>query len=398
MAEGARRRRSVAALAAVAALVAVPSCGVEIEGRSLPGYVRGNSGCDDAPPGPDIDEEPLAGYDVEPLVDASQPTTVLEVDGTMFIAEREGTVAVWSGAGAPETVIDVGDDTATNADQGLFGLAVSPEGDRLLVHRTRGDGSSVLTAHVLDGGEVAAEGAEILVIDQYSSQHNGGDVRFGPDGALWLTVGDGGGQGDPSGNAQDPSTRLGSFLRYDWTPATATSEPTLEPAGEPTWPDADPATRAIGVRNPFRWSFDDVTGDLWLADVGQACVEEIDRVDPTERGVNLGWPGFEGTRPYFGALPDGEVHHEPVFEYWHRDGRCAAIGGYVYRGDALAALRGRYLFGDLCSGEIIALDPDGDEVVALDATVPQLTAIVEGADGEPLLVSGEGAIGRLVAD
>jgi glucose/arabinose dehydrogenase len=225
---------------------------------------------------------------------------------------------------------------------------------------------------------------QLLAVDQPEENHNGGQLAFGPDGRLYLGLGDGGGAFDPRATAQDPDSRLGKIL------ATSVDGPAR-------W-----QTILTGLRNPWRFSFDPALGELWIGDVGQDAVEEIDRVllESDEPPKNLGWSAFEGDRRLEGHDLDGAGELVwPVATYDHNPG-CSVTGGVVYGGGALPQLVGRYVYGDFCSGALWSLRPTpgsgAADVRRERATVPQLTHIGTDADGELLLASGAGALYRAV--
>ena len=272
-----------------------------------------------------------------------------------FVAERTGLVFEFqSGRLLADPVIDLSSQTSVEMDQGLLGMTISPDMRWLYLNRTDSAGSSVVTAHEITStpGEIGS-GIEIIVVDQPSAMHNGGDLVFGPSGDLFVSFGDGGGLGDPYGHGQDLSTPLGAVLRLTVDP---TKWPPHEPASDnpDLGTDSDPRIWVNGVRNPFRFSFDETTGNLWLTDLGQQCVEEINILDPSEGGGNLGWNLVEGSRPFLG-LPS-QLLRAPDFEYRHARGRCAIIGGLVVYGALDPILEGRYLFTDMCGGYLMALD------------------------------------------
>jgi len=218
--------------------------------------------------------------------------------------------------------------------------------------------------------------------EQPFANHNGGHIVFGPDGDLWLGLGDGGAADDPENRAQDPDTPLGKVLRID-----------------PTTNDAEIVVS--GVRNPWRFAFDD-DGALWIGDVGQNEIEEVDRLPAGEiDGANLGWSGYEGSKPYLdgdGRRPTDPVM--PVFEYSHDGGNCSITGGFVYRGKAIPALQGAYLFADYCAGAVraIRVGDDGtlDQELDLDVQVDHPVSFTEDAQGEPYVLSQDGNIVRLL--
>lgn len=240
-------------------------------------------------------------------------------------------------------------------------------------------------------------------MDQPFPNHNGGQLAFGPDGFLYIGLGDGGSGGDPLGNGQNPATLLGNILRLD----VSTAGTYAIPAGNP-FADGQggaPEVFLYGLRNPWRFSFDRTTGLLWIGDVGQNAFEEIDRIDTnTQAGANLGWNVMEASYCYVaeGCATDGLTY--PIAEYGHGVG-CSVTGGYVYRGETIPALRGWYLFGDYCSGRIFALASDAQAppagalapYVALESGL-NIGAFGEGADGEQFVadITG-GALYRIVA-
>ena len=279
-----------------------------------------------------------------------------------FVAERNGLVYAFDSAGVlAEPVINMASDTSNEMDQGLLGLAISPDKNWLYLNRTDLRGSSVVTAHSLQSGMPnLGAGVEIIVVDQPSAMHNGGDLAFDSEGRLLLSFGDGGGLGDPNGHGQDLSTPLGAVLRLDVNP---NQWPPHKPAiGNPDHgPGSDPRIWVSGVRNPFRFSFDETTGDLWLTDLGQQCVEELNVLTSADAGANLGWNLVEGSRPFLGQ--DNSSLRSPDFEYRHGRGRCAIIGGFVVHGGPHPILEDRYLFTDMCGAQLMALRLDEDPSV-----------------------------------
>jgi glucose/arabinose dehydrogenase len=238
-----------------------------------------------------------------------------------------------------------------------------------------------------------ANAQTILQVPQPYSNHNGGELAFGSDGYLYLSLGDGGGGGDPEETGQDNTDLLGSVLRLDVSGAGYTSPPTnpffgSTPGRDEVW--------AYGFRNPWRFSFDSVAGDLWLADVGQGSWEEVDLVTS---GGNYGWDCYEGFVSYepAGCSPSGKIPPEHV--YSHADGACAVTGGFVYRGAQLPELWGWYVYGDFCNGRIWALDTDGSggNVLLLDTgyLIPSFGQL---ADGEIVVVTYSDGVFRLTRD
>ena len=302
-------------------------------------------------------------------------------------------------------VLDISDETEAEGERGLLGLAFSSDGRRLYVDYTDEDDSSTRVVEYEMGTDRAdsSSGREILSVAQPFTNHNGGQLAFGPDGYLYIGLGDGGAAGDPQGNGQNPLTWLGSILRID--PETGND---ITPFGIPVTnpfrddPAGAPEVFIFGVRNPWRFSFDPVTGDLWVADVGQDLVEEITWLPAIEggagRGANLGWNRMEGNQVYSGTgEPPG--HIGPILTYPHEDGACSITGGYVYRGEAIPALYGAYVYGDVCTGEVRALVPHDGRVLAdapLGITVPRLVSFGVDADGELWTLSQEGPVSKIV--
>ena len=319
-------------------------------------------------------------------------------DPALYIAEKDGAVvALRDGRVDPIPVLDVSSEVSLGGEQGLLGLVFSPDGGSLYVNFTDVDGDTRVVAYAMaDDRADPSSRREVLFVDQPYSNHNGGNLVFGPDGYLYIGLGDGGSGGDPHGNAQSLGTLLGKMLRID--PRPTDGAPYRIPADNPfvTTPGARPEIWAYGLRNPWRYSFDRATGDLWIGDVGQSAWEEVDRQPASSTGgENYGWNVREGSHPYAsgGAAP-GAV--DPVFDYPHSDG-CVVTGGYVYRGAAIPDLVGTYVFADFCLGQIEGLRVDCGEVVneQLGATVQAVSSFGEDAQGELYVLSLAGGLYRL---
>ena len=329
-----------------------------------------------------------------------EPVALVDRRGTLHVAEKTGRVLALT-QGEPRVVLDMTDLTRSSGEQGLLGLAFSPDGALMYVSYTDTDGDSRVDEYVMEGDEAdPASRREILFLDQPYPNHNGGHVAFGPDGLLYLGYGDGGSGGDPQRYGQDPGTWLGKLLRID--PRPSGGQPYTIP---PDNPFADgslalPEIWSTGLRNPWRFSFDPATGDLWIGDVGQNAVEEIDLVpaaDGAGRGTNFGWSAFEGSEP-FNDDEDAPDQWAPIYEYRHSDGGCSVTGGVVYRGSAIPALRGAYLFGDYCSPGVVALVVDGGQVAdaALIAEDPgRISSFGTDAGGEVYVLSLSGPVYRV---
>lgn len=316
------------------------------------------------------------------------------------LAERRGRLRrIVGGELRDEVVLDLTGDTSDDGDGGLLGVAYSPDGRWLYLLRTTEARDDVLTAHPVqaDGSLADGTGRELLRVDHPpSEQHHGGGLVVDADGVLYAGFGDGGGLGDPGENAQDPGVLLGKVIRIRPTPEA--DAPYAVPADNP-FVDAfgwRPEIWVRGVRNPFRLSLDAATGDLWLGDVGQACVEEVDRLPASAAGANLGWDRREGTLPFEGGdVPGRDL--DPVAERPHADGWCALVAGHVVRGDELPALDGWLLVTDYCRGRVEAIRTWGDGVEAVDlgVEVDGATAVVAGPNGLPWVLSLQGPVVEL---
>jgi glucose/arabinose dehydrogenase len=287
--------------------------------------------------------------------------------GRLFVVQQTGSIlVVEDGTITGTPFLDITDRVGSDGtEQGLLGLAFPPdftESRLFYVYYTDLDGNNVTSRFTAsEDGTTGDPGSEEILISQedYASNHNGGQLAFGPDGYLYIALGDGGGQGDPNENGQDLSILLGKILRIDVDPAnTPEGEAYAIPADNPFVddPDALPEIWAYGFRNPWRFSFDPETGDLFVGDVGQSSIEEIDLIPAGEGGLNFGWSLMEGEACYaVDPCDGGEAELTlPILQYTHDEGGCSVTGGYVYRGGAIPALQGAYLYADYCSGLIWA--------------------------------------------
>jgi len=337
---------------------------------------------------------------VQPVAMAVRPG-----DDAIYVAERVGTVrVVRDGEVDPEPYLDLSDETTTEGERGLLGITFSLDGERFYVSYTDRDGASRVDEHRVDGQSLVRRSErKLLHFSQPFANHNGGHLAFGPDGYLYLGFGDGGGSDDPNGRARALDTLLGKVLRI--APEIRQGDLPYAIPGDNPYAFQDGQRGEIwatGLRNPWRFSFDLVTGDLWLGDVGQDDVEEINFTPLTDgSGVDFGWSHFEGLRPHpEGAEvgPAGPVV-EPIATYTHDEG-CSVVGGYVYRGLRIPALQGAYLFGDWCNGRVQALvQADGREVARADLglmSVGRLVSFGQDLDGELYVLSLDGAVLRIV--
>src|SRR6478736_1948718 len=270
--------------------------------------------------------------------------------GRLFVVEQGGLIRiVRDGKLLPDPFLDVSAEITSGGERGLLGLAFHPnypKDPRFFVDYTDTNGDTQVASFTVDAAnpDRANAGSEqrLLFVDQPYANHNGGALAFGPDGDLYIALGDGGSGGDPHGNGQKLSTKLGKILRINVGAAGATAYTVPPDNPFASTSGAEPAIFLYGLRNPWRFSFDRATGDLWIGDVGQGAWEEVDVARAGTSAENYGWNRMEAThcfRPSAGCDESGLTM--PVAEYSHSDG-CTVIGGYVYRGSAQAALAGRY--------------------------------------------------------
>jgi glucose/arabinose dehydrogenase len=381
-----------------------------------PPAAEGEPPAGDSTTGAPAEESPLDGIEITatPVAQVDSPTALVVRPGTetMYVAERPGRVRPVTvvGTGPDRTyqvgdsVLDISDSVVADGERGLLDIVFSPDGGTLYVHYSLApSGDARVAAYTMAGDEVdTGSYRELLAVEDPFPNHNGGEMEFGPDGYLYIALGDGGGGGDPEGNGQDTQALLGKILRIDPTNPSGGQEYGI-PADNPFADGAGgrPEVWLYGVRNPWRFSFDRATGDLWIGDVGQNEWEEIDQLQAAAgggRGANLGWNEVEATHSFEGGSnPDGGVL--PVFEYSHDEG-CSVTGGVVYRGAAIPGLGGAYLFSDYCQGDVRGLrvrDGQVTEERTFDAHVDQLVSFAEDAAGEVYALSLLGGIYRLDA-
>jgi glucose/arabinose dehydrogenase len=343
-----------------------------------------------------------ARVELETVATLEQPLAIAVRPGdpALYVAEKVGRVVALAGGSEPRTVLDLTGQVSLGSEQGLLGLAFSPDGTFVYVDFTDTNGDTHVTEFRFgDEGADVGSRREVLFVHQPFSNHNGGGLAFGPDGHLYVALGDGGSGGDPHGNGQSLSTLLGKILRI--SPRPSHGRPYGIPNDNPFVGKvgAKPEIWDYGLRNPWRFSFDRETGDLWIADVGQSAYEEVD-VQPagSTGGLNFGWNLFEGTHPY-GAAVDPAGFTMPVYEYIHDGGVCAVTGGYVYRGTAIPDLVGAYVFGDYCGGRLEAFEARGDRATGhrlLGPVVDGLASFGEDAQGELYVCALSGEVFKLV--
>lgn len=357
---------------------------------------------------------------VFPSLSFSSPVALLQAPGDAsrwFVVEQDGRVLTFANTANPATptpFIDISSRVQSGGERGLLGMAFDPDfatnGRVYLSYTSTGALRSILSRfRSLDGGQTLNAATEdvLLSVPQPQSNHNGGHIAFGRDGYLYFGLGDGGGAGDTQNNAQTTTNLLGAMLRIDVDGPAPYGIPADNPfATNPRCTNGSgtapcPEIYAWGLRNPWRWSFDRATGDLWAGDVGQGAWEEIDRI---QRSGNYGWRFREGAHCYNPSSncptvgPGGEPLIDPVAEYGRSLG-ASVTGGYVYRGSAIPSLVGRYLFGDFVSGRIFAYRPDPVPNNAREELLQSglnISSFGEGVDGELYVIHYGGTLHRLV--
>ena len=336
-------------------------------------------------------------YTWQMIVSGLQRPVDLQPDGSgrLFVIEKAGRIRILQKdqlVYAP--FLDISDRVgSTGNEQGLLGLAFHPQyaqNGRLFVNYTDTNGHDVIARYQVSSDPNSADPnseVRLLQIDDPFPNHNGGVLAFGPDGYLYSGLGDGGSQGDPFGNGQNTKALLGKILRLDVNSAEPFAVPADNPFGNEVW--------AYGLRNPWRFSFDKSTGDLYIGDVGQNTWEEIDFLAKgSPGGTNFGWNFREGAHDYKGGGPQGMV--EPVAEYSHSEGGCSVTGGYVYRG-SMPEWNGIYLYGDYCTGKIWGLihSENGWQSQMLFDLDVTITSFGQDQAGELYLLSDNGGVYRL---
>lgn len=348
---------------------------------------------------------PLQQLALQPVADVDSPVWVGSppgADDRLFVVEQPGRVQLLENGVVVGPYLTITDRVAFGNERGLLGLAFHPEFDRngrLFVNYTEaGSGATVVSEFRADPAAATADRDServLLRVPQPASNHNGGMIAFGPDGMLYVGMGDGGGRNDQFGQAQRADTLLGAMLRID----VDGGEPYAVPADNPfaTGEGGAQEVWAVGLRNPWRFSFD---GELlYVADVGQSSWEEID-VTSLEPGLNFGWSIREGSECFrqAGCQSDGLV--APVLQYDHGEG-CSVTGGVVYRGRAIPELVGHYLYADYCGGWVRSFrleDGAATEGQELFGQVGAVTSFGHDGDGEVYLTLHSGPVVKLVAE
>ncbi|WP_185832152.1 sorbosone dehydrogenase family protein [Streptomyces sp. WAC 04229] len=332
------------------------------------------------------------------VAQATNPTAGAAGPGdTVWIAERAGTVRVLNDGGLGEPVLDISDETTTDGERGLLGVTFDKDFAHFYISYTDLQGTSTIDEFAVQDGTIQEDTRRtVLTQEQPESNHNGGDITFGPDGYLYIAFGDGGGGGDPDGNGQKLDTLLGKLLRIDPRGGTPYAVPEDNPfVGDP---NARGEIWSYGLRNPWRFSFDAGSGDLLIADVGQSAWEEIDWAPADSKGgENYGWAQMEGTHPFRGGTEPAN-HVPPIHEYDRNGLGCSVTGGYVYRGQAIADLEGQYVYSDYCDGTLRSLEIDNGKVTAehdLGVNGGEVVSFAQDTDGELYALAIGGTVWRV---
>lgn len=331
-------------------------------------------------------------------------TTAGDDSGRLFILEQDGLILIYqNGALLSTPFLDMRDQVLSGGERGLLGLAFHPQyaqNGYFYVNYTNLQGNTIIARFQVSASDPnradPASEKRVLFVQQPFPNHNGGEVTFGPDGYLYLGLGDGGSEGDPNNRGQSLNTLLGKILRID----VNHGNPYVIPPDNPFQGRGKAEIWAYGLRNPWRFGFDRATGDLYIGDVGQDLWEEIDYLPAgSQGGTNFGWSYMEGFHPYLNrTAPQSVQLTPPVAEYSHQYG-CAVTGGYVYRGTQLPEWQGIYLFGDYCSGNVWGLlhNPDGSwQQELLYQNVGRVSSFGEDEAGEIYLTDLGGSLFELV--
>ena len=323
-------------------------------------------------------------------------------DERLFVVEKSGKIKILNQNGSVNSTpfLDIEDRVSTNANErGLLGLAFHPnypENPFFFVNYTNNSGATTISKFSVSANQDIANDSEtiLLEINQPYANHNGGCINFGPDGNLYIGMGDGGSGGDPQNYSQNTESLLGKMLRINVN-SGAYSIPENNPYGDEIW--------SVGLRNPWKFSFDSLNGDLWIADVGQNEYEEINMVQNNPANINYGWRCYEGNEPYnLSGCPDEGLTF-PVSTYSHYssgDFKCSITGGYVYRGNQISGLNGVYFFADYCSGEIGLLSKNENDEWDMSLAFPNINgswvSFGEDINGELYIASINGGVYKII--
>ena len=341
------------------------------------------------------------GVQLRTVVEADRPVGfALHPDRSFFVVEQSGMIRELVGSTLGSTILDVSKEISDGGEQGLLGAVFANDGRWLYVNVTNADGATEIRAYPFREGRAdAARMVKVLEVAQPFANHNGGGLVMDSAGVLWIGLGDGGSAGDPGNRAQNLGELLGKILRIVPKPELGASHYEI-PKGNLDPSRGRPEIWAYGLRNPWRFSIDTVTKTVWVGDVGQNAVEEIDAVPDTAALPNFGWRLREGRSAYRGGTKPAD-NVEPVYDYPHSSGGCSVTGGVVARTPSLPSLRGAYLFGDYCDGKIRMLRRNvttGRFVAgATGLTLKGLSSFGVDADGRVFVSSVNGSVSLIAA-
>jgi len=350
------------------------------------------------PPPPPSGEFSLTTETVATGLTRSLYLTAPAGDDRLFIAEQTGRIRiVKEGVVLAAPFLDLSSKVSGGNEQGVLSMAFHPDyaaNGFFYVNYTGDDGDTRVERYAVSADpDVADDGSAklILGVAQPHTNHNGGHILFGPDGMLYVALGDGGGAGDPFNNGQNSGTFLGSLLRLDVDGGDPYAIPSDNPFGNEIW--------AIGLRNPWRIAFDPVVETLYVADVGQSSREEVNAVGDDESGLNYGWRIMEGSSCFGGGGCDDTGLVLPVLEYDHGEG-CSVTGGFVYRGSAIPEVVGHYFYSDFCTGFLRSFRFDGEGATELEewdvGGLGSVLSFGQDAAGELYILSDNGRVVKLV--
>ena len=336
----------------------------------------------------------------------AQPVSITHAgDARLFITLQGGRIVIHDGTRVLDTpFLDIRALVSSGGERGLLSVAFHPryaENGFFFVNYTDRNGDTIVARYRVSASDPnqadPASAKQILFVDQPYANHNGGQLQFGPDGYLYAGMGDGGSAGDPENRAQNRTTLLGKMLRID-----VNGDPYAIPPSNPFASSSStrPEIWALGLRNPWRFSFDRATGDLWIADVGQGSWEEVNLQRASSiGGENYGWDVLEGTHCFGSATCSTAGFVAPVIEYNHSGGACSVTGGYVYRGARSPRLQGTYVYGDYCNGKIWGAKQNlagAWEIRQLADTAYLISTFGEDFNGEVYVADHNGAVYRIV--
>ena len=389
-------RRSIRWCSAITIVIASVGCSSDsngVEVRAVASSAATTAATTPVPLGDPVVTLRQLGTFPQPVEVAWRPT-----DGLTYVVEQDGQVVIMTDGQPGAVALDMTDLTSADGERGLLGLAINAEGTLAYVDYTNNEGNTRIDEYAVGGDGIfdLASRREVLGFDQPYPNHNGGDIDFGPDHMLYISTGDGGSGGDPDRRALNLGEWLGKLLRIDPRPS-ADAAYTVPPDNPFVGVDgARPEIWAYGLRNPWRISFARSTGDLWIADVGQGQWEEVDvgwAADGGGRGLNFGWSAMEGNHR-FNDDQSADGVTPPIHEYEHVGQDCSISGSALYRGAAIPALVGWYVFADYCSGQVVALQI-ADRTVVKQLSLGRaanITAVREGPGGELFVLTRDGPI------